>query len=72
MDDLSKLLENAGVCEAPQGFRDAPELNNLSEWYEFEINDNGQIDVYTQTDDGNRRIARFHNFDDMLHDFGKM
>jgi len=81
VDDLKKLLENAGVISEEE-FRDnSPEedvLNGLSRFYQFEISDEG-IDVFTEEDEPEDetttrwvRIARFPNFDDMLHEFGKM
>jgi len=73
MDELSKLLENAGVNGATKpAMKDMPELDRLSQFFEFQIDQAGHIDVYTSTDEGVRRIARFYNFDDMLQNFGKM
>ena len=73
MDDLQKLLENAGVKEAvTSDMKNMTELDRLSEVYEFEVDQAGHIDVYTSTNEGVRRIARFYSFDDMLQNFGKM
>ena len=81
MDDLKKLLENAGINEAgylPQPSQFAEMLSDHSRFYQFEISDEG-IDVFVEEDadeDGTSTrwvsIARFPNLDDMLHEFGKM
>lgn len=54
MDELTKLLENAGL---PEGINDLQSesdaedvLNTLSRFYQFEITAEG-IDVYTEEDD---------------------
>ncbi len=73
MDDLQKLLEMAGMGEdARPVMKNMPELDRLSEVYEFEVDQSGHIDVYTSTEGGVRRIARFYSFDDMLQNFGKL
>ena len=83
MDDLKKLLENAGIPGGNIAMNDddidqqaSDVLNRLSKSYIFDVDANGMIDLYVTYEEGNdrneRRVAQFQNFDDMLHDFGKM
>lgn len=76
MDELKKLLENAGVKESKRTANfycsDAEEaLNELSDHYMFEIS-SGEIKVWVKTDEGNRPIGRFASLDDMLQSWGQM
>ncbi len=69
MDELSKLLENAGVPDG--GIRDnSPEedvLNDLSSIYQFEINGDGSISVFAEYEgEGWRQTSRYESFDQML------
>ena len=81
MNDLQKLLENAGVSEArghPRGPFDlidqekSDALDSMSHTYQFQVLESGNIEVFTQADDGMRMIANFNDFDNMLNEFGKM
>ena len=40
--------------------------------YEFQVLQSNKIEVFTQTDDGMRMIAKFDDFNHMLDQFGKM
>ena len=78
MDELKKLLENAGVRENEMTPHPSEAqcqiLDDLSDSYLFEIDDDGRIDVYTEFTggEGTRRFATFDSFDHMLHNFGKL
>ena len=81
MDELTKLLENAGMDGGNIAMNDddidqqaSDALNRLSSSYIFDVDANGMIDVYVtyEEDDRNeRRVAQFQNFDNMLNSFGK-
>lgn len=67
MDDLQKLLENAGLREDSYDHeRNNESLNDLSRLYTFEIDNFGKIRVYIQG--GHQK--EFTDFDDMLENFG--
>lgn len=75
MDELKKLLENAGLenemTPHPSEAQSAV-LDQLSDSYQFEIDDDGSIHVYVKTDKGSQLIGSFDSFDDMLNSFGHM
>ena len=69
MDDLKKLLENAGITEMDVLNRDISDtLGELSGGqFEFQVHDyGGPLEVFTQQSDGMRMIARFDNFNAMI------
>ncbi len=74
MDDLQRLREMAGIREDSYDHeRNIESLNDLSRQYQFEIDDEGRIDVYAQFEgEGMRRFAKFDDFDHMLSQFGKL
>lgn len=73
MDDLKKLLENAGIDESFDTIEHEASdiLDRLSGGqYEFQVLQSGKIEVFAQMDDGMRMFARFDDFNHMLTQFG--
>jgi len=69
MDELKKLLENAGITEMDVLNRDISDtLGELSGGqFQFQVHDyNGPFEVFAQQPDGMRMIARFDNFNAMI------
>jgi len=75
MNELQKLLENAGVAESFDTIERAESdmLDKLSGGqYEFQVLQSGKIEVFAQMDDGMRMFAKFDDFNHMLDQFGKL
>ena len=80
MNELEKLLENAGITESfTAGSFDTIEreasdmLDSLSGGqYEFQVLQSGKIEVFAEVEDGMRMFARFDDFNHMLDQFGKL
>jgi len=64
MDDLRALRKNAGLAEDEQDHqRNIESLNELSDNFEFQINEYGNIDVYSIA---GTLVGSFDDFDTML------